>query len=69
MHILEPKHTKLKPEEVDKLLKEFNISRIQLPKIKINDPVLSEGHEVSDVIKIERIVEGEKKIYYRVVVV
>jgi len=69
MHILEPNHIKLKPEEVDKLLKEFNISRIQLPKIKINDPALSEGYEVSDVIKIERMVDGEKKIYYRVVVV
>lgn len=69
MHILEPKHIKLKPEEVDKLLNEFNISRVQLPKIKINDLSLPEGCEVSDIVKIERVMDGEKKIYYRVVVV
>ncbi len=69
MHILQPKHIKLKPEEVEKLLLEFNISRAQLPKIKINDPALPEECEVSDVIQIERIVEGEIKNYYRVVVV
>ena len=69
MHVLEPKHTKLKPEEVEKLLEGLNISRIQLPKIKINDPALSEDCEVSDVFKIERVIDGEKRIYYRVVVV
>jgi DNA-directed RNA polymerase subunit H (RpoH/RPB5) len=67
MHTLQPKQTKLKPEEVEKLLVEFNISLAQLPKIKINDATLGEDFEVSDVLKIERISEGEKKIYYRVV--
>ncbi len=69
MHILEPNHTKLKPEEVESLLTELNISRAQLPKIKITDPSLPENTEVADVFKIERIVDKEKKIYYRVVVV
>jgi DNA-directed RNA polymerase subunit H len=69
MHILEPKHTKLSQEEVEKLLTKFNISLSQLPKIKITDAVLPEGCEVSDVFKIERIVDGEKIIYHRVVVV
>ena len=69
MHILEPKHTKLSQEEVEKLLTEFNISLSQLPKIKITDAVLPESAEVSNVFKVERVVEGEKKIYYRGVVV
>ena len=69
MHVLQPKHTKLKLQEVEKLLSDLNISLAQLPKIKITDAVLPEDCEVSDVFKIERVVEGEKKIYHRVVVV
>ena len=67
MHVLQPKHTKLKPEEVDKLLSKLNISLAQLPKIKITDPLLPEGCDISNVILIEREVEGKKIIYYRVV--
>lgn len=69
MHELQPKHIKMKKEEVDKLLSEFNISLSQLPKIKITDPALQEECEVGDIIKIERIEGDEKYIYYRVVVV
>ena len=53
MHILQPKHIKLKSDEVEKLLTDLNISLSQLPKIKINDPALPEGCNVSDLIKIE----------------
>ena len=67
MHALQPKHTKLKKEEVDKLLSSLNISLAQLPKIKTTDPGLPEGCEISDVIKIERDVDGKIMIYYRVV--
>jgi len=68
MHILQPKHSKLKPDEVEKLLSKLNISLSQLPKIKIEDPALPENCNIGDVIKIER-KEGEKVfIYYRVVV-
>jgi len=69
MHVLQPKHTKLKPEEVEKLLKDLNISLAQIPKIKINDPALPDKCEVSDVLRIERIVDNKKVIYYRVVAV
>lgn len=69
MHALEPKHTKLKQEEIDKLLAELNVSLAQLPKIKLNDPALPEGCEISDVIKIERIIDNKKYSYYRVVIV
>ncbi len=70
MHVLQPNHTKLKPEEADKLTSGLNISLVQLPKIKITDPVLPEGSEVGNVIKIERKNEENKTtIYYRVVAV
>ena len=68
MHILQPKHTKLKPEEVKKLVEKYCISLSQLPKIKVNDAALPEGVVSGEVVKIER-KEGDKiNIYYRVVV-
>lgn len=69
MHALQPKHIKLKQEDVEKLLTDLNISLAQLPKIKITDPALPEGTEISDVFKIERIIDGEKYDYYRVVTI
>ena len=71
MHILQPRHIRLKPEEVEELLSKLNISLVQLPKIKINDPALPENCEISDVIKIEYTDPEEKETYerYRVVVV
>ena len=67
MHVLQPKHTKLKAEEINKLLSEYNISLSQLPKIKITDPALPEGCEIGDVIRIERSSDGKKNFYFRVV--
>ena len=68
MHILQPKHTKLKPDEVEKLLEKYNISLVQLPKISANDPAVPEGCQAGDVLKIERR-EGDKvEIYFRTVV-
>jgi DNA-directed RNA polymerase subunit H (RpoH/RPB5) len=66
MHILQPKHTKLKPNEVQDLLKKFNISVAQLPKIRATDPALPEGMKPGEVIKIERKEEGSIHVYYRV---
>jgi DNA-directed RNA polymerase subunit H (RpoH/RPB5) len=68
MHILQPKHTKLNKKEEDDILKKLNISKVQLPKILINDAALPEGCSVGDLIKIER-KEGDKTfVYYRVVI-
>lgn len=69
MHILQPKHIKLKQEEVDKLLIDLNISTGQLPKIKITDTALPEGCNMGDIFKIERKVDGKTTFYYRVVAV
>jgi len=69
MHDLQPKHTKLKEEEADKLVKKLNISTSQLPKIKVTDPVLDDSFKVGDIVKIDRKDEetGDEVIYYRVV--
>ncbi|NCN99279.1 DNA-directed RNA polymerase subunit H [Candidatus Pacearchaeota archaeon CG10_big_fil_rev_8_21_14_0_10_35_219] len=68
MHILQPKHIKLKPEEVRKLTKNLNISVSQLPKIKIDDKGLPENCERGDVVKIERKFGDKIRGYFRVVV-
>jgi DNA-directed RNA polymerase subunit H (RpoH/RPB5) len=67
MHILQPKHAKLKPGEVQELLKKYNISIAQLPKIKNDDPALPEGCNPGDIIKIERKEEDNVRTYYRIV--
>ena len=67
MHILQPKHTRLKPEEVKILLEKYNISLTQLPKIKQTDPAIPEGCNLGDVVKIERKEEDKTHTYYRVV--
>jgi DNA-directed RNA polymerase subunit H len=64
MHELQPKHTKLNPDDTEKILKKYNISLTQLPKISKKDPALSEDCEKGDVIKLERADE----IYFRVVI-
>ena len=68
MHELQPKHTKLKPEEVKNLSEEYNISVSQLPKIKLDDPAVPEGCESGNVVKIERKFGNEKREYFRVVI-
>jgi DNA-directed RNA polymerase subunit H (RpoH/RPB5) len=67
MHVLQPNYAKMSSKEVEKLLNDLNISLIQLPKIKLNDPSLPKGCEISDIIKIERVSGGKKTTYYRVV--
>ena len=68
MHILQPKHTKLKTEEVKKLLEKYNISLAQIPKIRKTDSALPENTNVGDVFRIDREEEGKKITYFRVVV-
>lgn len=68
MHVLQPKHSKLKQEQVAELLEKYNISLSQLPKIKINDAALPENCNIGDVIKIERREKDKTTEYFRVVV-
>ena len=70
MHILQPKHTKLKEKEIEDLLKKLNVSKAQLPKILSTDPGLPEGCVTGDIMEIERKDLDSDKVntYYRVVV-
>lgn len=69
MHILQPKHSKLKQDEVKKLLVKYNISLAQLPKISKEDAaVVTLGVETGDVVKIERKNDNGEEEYFRVVV-
>jgi len=68
MHILQPKHTILKQEEVEKLLIKYNISLAQLPKIKTNDPALPKEANIGDVIEIQHKDDDTITSYFRVVV-
>lgn len=69
-HILVPKHVLLAPEEIINLLKKFNITLNQLPKISSKDPAAkSLNAKKGDVIKILRKSETAGiSEFYRVVV-
>jgi len=67
MHKLQPKHTKLKPEEAKKILEKYNLSLSQLPKIKATDPCVPENSVKGDILKIERKEEDKVIVYYRVI--
>ncbi len=69
-HVLVPKHEVLTEEEAEEVLKKYNITKSQLPKILISDPMVKKiGAKVGDIIKITRKspTAGES-IFYRVVV-
>ena len=69
MHILQPKHSKLKQEEINKLVVKYNVSLSQLPKISKEDPAIIEmTATIGDVIKIERKNSEKTEEYFRVVV-
>jgi DNA-directed RNA polymerase subunit H (RpoH/RPB5) len=67
MHNLQAKHIKLKKEEVEILLKEFNMSVVQLPKISKDDVSVSQDCDIGDVLLIERKIGDTIENYYRVV--
>lgn len=69
-HILVPKHVKLSEKEKENLLKKFDISTKQLPKILKKDPAIRDiNTKLGDVIKIIRQspTAGES-VFYREVV-
>ena len=69
-HQLVPKHVKLSKEKRDKLLKKYNISLSELPRILKTDPGLDHIKiDVGDVVGIMRPSETSgKAAYYRVVI-
>ncbi|MBU1204006.1 MAG: DNA-directed RNA polymerase subunit H [Nanoarchaeota archaeon] len=69
-HMLVPKHIKLSEEQAAIILKKYNVSKKQLPKIKQKDPALTGLDAVhGDIIEIIRNTPTVgKSSYYRVVV-
>ena len=69
-HNLVPKHTVISEEEAQKVFDYYKITKDQLPKINITDPVIKIiGAEVGDIIKIERKSPTAEVSYaYRIVV-
>ncbi len=67
---LVPKHELMQGEEVDELLKNYNIKLKHLPRMKSEDPVVKIlGGKHGDVIKIiRRSPTAGESYYYRVVV-
>lgn len=69
-NVLVPKHELLDPDGVEKVLKEYNATLEDLPKIKITDPAITELEpKAGDLIRITRNnpLVGES-YYYRVVI-
>jgi DNA-directed RNA polymerase subunit H len=69
-HNLIPQHILLSENETQQVLKQYNIEKEQLPKIKNKDPVIVEiGANVGDVVKIIRKSQtaGEAE-FYRLVI-
>ncbi len=69
-HELVPKHEVLSEEEANKILEKLNITKGQLPKILITDPVVKKlKTDVGAVIKISRTSRtAGTSTFYRVVV-
>ena len=69
-HVLLLKHEKLSEKASEELLKKYNISAMQLPKIYKKDPALRESDvKPGDIIEIERnSPTANKTKFYRVVV-
>ncbi len=69
-HILVPKHVKLSEKDKKSVLKQYNITEAELPKIPQDDSaIVSLGAKPGDIIKIIRQspTAGES-VFYRVVV-
>ena len=69
-HILVPKHIKLDKEKAEELLRKYNITKSQLPRISRKDPAIKSIEvKAGDIIKIERNSEtAGKTLFFRVVI-
>ena len=65
-HEIIPEHVVLSKEATEKVLAEFRVSRLQIPKIRAKDPaLLGIGAKVGQLVGISRL-DGSQ--YYRLVV-
>jgi DNA-directed RNA polymerase subunit H len=69
-HKMVPRHEIVDEKELEKILKEYNIEKEQMPKIRESDPAARANQaEVGDVIRITRDSQtAGKAIFYRLVI-
>jgi DNA-directed RNA polymerase subunit H len=70
-HVLVLKHIKLSEKEKKEILKKYNATEKEFPKIKKNDPAIKNlDVKEGDMIEIKRkvLTTGEEYSYYRVVI-
>ena len=69
-HVLSPTHEKLTADDVEQLLKNYNVEYAKLPKISITDPSIKQLEvKLGDVIKISRKSSTSgNTVYYRMVI-
>ncbi len=69
-HVLVPKHVKCPEAEVKEVLRKYQCSKADLPRIIITDPaIVNGGFEAGDVVRIERqSPTAGLTYYYRVVI-
>ena len=68
-HVLVPEHELLSAEEIEAVLEEYGIERVDLPKIKESDPALPEAATAGDVIRITRDSRTtDRAVAYRLVI-
>jgi len=65
-----PNHEIIGEEEIAALIEKYSIEKEQIPKIRIDDPIVLEiGAKIGDVIKITRKSQtAEQALYYRLVI-
>jgi len=65
-----PNHEIIGEEEIAELIEKYSIEKEQIPKIRIDDPIVLEiGAKIGDVIKITRKSQtAEQALYYRLVI-
>jgi DNA-directed RNA polymerase subunit H (RpoH/RPB5) len=65
-HELVPKHSILSQAEAEKVLSEFRVSRLQIPKIKVKDAALEGmGAKAGQMVKVDR---EDGSVNYRLVI-
>ncbi|MEM3126688.1 MAG: DNA-directed RNA polymerase subunit H [Candidatus Woesearchaeota archaeon] len=68
-HVLVPKLVKLSESQKEEILKKYNVTIKELPKISINDPSIQDLNvKPGDIVKIERdSPTAGKALYFRAV--
>ncbi len=70
-HCLVPEHRKLSEDEKAEILKKYNVTEKELPRMLKKDPAIKKlDVEVGDVIEIKRTISTTKEnyFYYRAVI-